>query len=241
MPSATEFITRAMHRLGYLEATESPKAADVIACFHALNDWIDALAAERVTVFYTARVEFDLQNGVGDYTIGVGGTFNRVRPMWIERAGVIPDDTAATPMELPLGVLLTVGEYQSIRQKTGASTYPTLLYYDHRWNAGLGTITVYPVPSVSVARVVLYVPEALAEFPDQTADVTFPPAWRRFITTNLALEIAPILGVTPSPALVAAAGEAKAIVKEANFRPLELRVDPAVMGASRRFNMETGE
>lgn len=240
MPTATQIITRAMHRLGYLEATESPSAADVDACFEALNDWVDALAAERVTLFYTPRVEVDLTSGQGDYTIGTGGNINRARPMWIEAASIIPDDTAADPIEIPIAVLRTVAEFQRIAVKSTESGRPSVLYYNHRWNSGLGTITLYPVPNVSTARVVLYVPEAITEFADKTTNYTFPPAWRRFLVTNLAVEIAPILAATVSPELAAAAADAKAIVREANQRPVELTVDPALTGFRHRFNILTG-
>lgn len=238
--TARDLITRAMHRLGYLEATETPRAADVSHAFEILNDWIDALAAERVTIYYSARQVLTLVSGQASYTIGTGGDFAIARPMFLDGVGVILDATATDPVETPIREY-TVAEFQSISQKSADSTAPTGIFYDRRWNAGLGTITVYPVPNVSTARLVLYVPTPLTEFATVDTAFTLAPGWRRFVVTNLAIELAPLLGAVVPPELAVAAAEAKAIVKEANFRPVELTVDPLLTAGRGRFNIETGD
>lgn len=237
-----ELFTASMHRLGYLEATETPDSADSDACLVAANAWIDALALEEMFLYRISRRVFNLQAGVGSYTIGTGATFDTPHPVSIYDSGVLPSPADASPREVTLGAPLSVQEYARIVAKSQSGAYPGAIYYDPAYTTAFGTIHVFPVPDTSTPDLVLYVPERLSEFTGLFDDLDYPPGYRRFLITNLAVEFAPILGSTPSQELMAAATESKMAVMRANVRPEELLIARDVPGMGRRghYDLFTG-
>lgn len=242
MPSATDIITRSLRLLGVLEATETPSAEDLSVGKVALDDFVDSLGLERASIFTVGRHIYPLLVGVATYTIGSGGAFNQVRPVWIDNASIRPDRTASPVAELPIGRPLNIAEWQGVTDKSSTSTWPTAFYYDYAWNAGLGLITVYPIPTSSLADLVLYTPEAASAFADLTTVYTMPPGWSRMYRYNLALELADDFGKNPSSRVERIAVQSLAAIKRANSRPTDASLDPSTPGlpAGGRFDLYTG-
>lgn len=226
-------LTASMHRLGYLEAIETPSNADAQAVKQAANDWIDQMRLDDLLVYRIARSVFNLQAAVASYTIGPGGTFNTARPVDIDRCGVIPDPSSSIPQEIPLGPPLSVQQYAMVPAKSITAQYPTAVYYDPGMTAGLATIYVLPVPTTATPDLVLYLPTVIAEFNDLTDDLEFPPGYRRMLITNIAVEAASILGAAPSQELMTAAADSKAAIQRSNIRIDELQLAPGTPGAYR--------
>jgi hypothetical protein len=136
---------------------------------------------------------------------------------------------------------MTLAEYQAIPIKTTTGSRPTAIYYDHAWAAGLGTITVYPVPDNSVCDLVLYTPGEAAVFADLTTVYTFPKGWSRMYRFCLAVELADDFGVTVSARVERIAIESLAAIKRSNFRMTDARLDPAMPGmrGGGRYNLYT--
>lgn len=243
MPSATDLITRSLRLLGVLDAIDTPSAEDLAAGKVALDDFVDALGVERASIYTVSRAVHSLSSGVSSYTIGTGGTFNQVRPVWIDNASVIPDGSASPVVEIPIGRPMTMSEYQSLPVKTTTGSHPLALYYDHAWTSGLGTIIVYPVPDNSLCDLVLYTPGVLSPFADLTTVYTYPPGYGRMLRYNLAMELADDFGATPSQRIERIAKESIAAVKRANARPHDARIDAGLPGmrAGGRFNLTTGD
>lgn len=223
-------ISSALKAIGVLGAGETADSEDTTDGLLRLNDLLDALGTERQSMFYVLRTTKTLTASTTSYTIGSGGSINIVRPTIIERAGLIIDTTATTPVEIPIPVL-TNQEYARDVIKTLTSALSTAIYYDHGWTAGLGIIYVLPIPTVSTTQLVLYTPQALTAFADLVTDYTFPPGYARFLRTNLALELAPEYGRPADPVLVQQAMDSKADVKRSNHRIAEMAL-PAGLGDS---------
>lgn len=236
--SALDFVKRAMKLLGVLDPAEDPEPDEAADGLVALNEFIDDLATQRQTIYAIARTLYPLTANVSSYTLGTGGVWDQVRPVWIERASVVPDRTVAKPIEIPIGAPITLKEYQAIAQKLATALYPDRLFWDQGWAAGLSTILVYPVPTASVASIVLYTPTALTVFADLATQYTFPPAYARMLRYNLAMELAPDYDVTPSALVVRNAGKSLANVKRANFKPTEASFDAALV-RGRGYNIYT--
>lgn len=238
--TATQIITNAAHKLGYLEAGETMTANDLDACFEAANAWLDSLGIRRTMIFLVDRVVHALVSGTPSYTIGSGGDINRARPVWIDDVSVLTDDTATDPVETPIGPPITVQRWQGISMKTTQGSWPDVTYYDHNWSAGLGRLYVYPIPNQSNSSLVLYLPTPVTEFADKAStQYTFPPGFRRALEHNLALEIAPVLDVMPSDDVRRIAQESLFDFEVANFRPSELIVDPFGHARRGRYNIES--
>lgn len=242
MPSANDFGTRALQLLGVIDPTQSPSPEDAQTAFDVLNDWIDGLGTQRLTIYYRARSTGTYTASASSITLGSGGTFNIVRPLWIDAAAYeIPGTSPA--VESPLEVW-NDQQYAAQSIKGLTSTLPTAIYVDFNWTAGLARLYAWPIPTQAIT-LVLYTPTALTEFADQSTDYTFPPGYRRAITFNLANELAPWYpSITPDPRIKEIAVESMANIKRANTRiPLAV-MDPVLLamgGAARRaFNYRTG-
>ncbi len=243
MSSARDIITRAFRLLGVFEASETPGPDDLAAGLSTLNEWISNLATQRASIFTVVPTAHPLTGSVASYTIGPGGDFNQVRPLWIDQVSVIPDRGAVPPIEVDISPMLTVQQYQQLPVKSTPSSYPTSAYYDYGFTgAGLGRITVYPVPTSSACDLVLYTPQPMGAFADLTTDYAFPPGYERMLRYNLALELAPEYDAVPSPTVLDVALSALADIKRANYRPADLQFDQALVGRSGRpFNCWTGQ
>jgi len=240
--SATDIGTRALRLLGVVDAVDTPAAEDIDTAFEALNDMVDDWGTQRQTIYYVTRSVFALTANTASYTLGSGGVWNIVRPAWIERVSVIPENSGSGntgPTELPIGRPISVQQYQGITIKTATSTYPDRLYWDHDWVNGLSTCYVYPVPTSSNAAIVLYTPAALTEFADLSTIYSFPPGYARALRYNLAIELAPEFGIDPPETVQRIAVTSMADIKRANFAPIEAQFDVALVGRRGRYNIQT--
>lgn len=237
MPHAQSFVTRALKSLGVVAAGETPDADDLNDGFTTLNEMIDAWATDRLVVYTVERVTLTWTAGSATRTIGEGGNFNRVRPMWLRKASVIPN---AGTQEIPLYVTEEASEYQRIPLKSTQSTIPQFLYNDKAHP--LSNLYLYPVPSVTVT-LVAYLPLALVQFADLTTEYDFPPGYARAIRTNLAMELAPDYEIEPSATLRDIAGRSKAEIMIPNAMSEIVPVDEAILSGNGRgghFDWRTG-
>ena len=239
--TARDIITATLRSIRVLGVGDNLEAEDANDGLDRLNDWLDSLALERLTMYYVLRTTKMLANNIASYTIGTGGDINIVRPTHIESAGLIQDTTAETPFEKPMEVW-TDQRWQGCRQKDLESAYPQAVYYDHNWVAGLATLYLWPIPiDCALTQLVIYTPVALLEFPTLDTDYTFPPGYRRFIRTNFAAEIASEYGKQLTADQSKNATLSKAQIKRGNIRPAELRVDAALIKGYDYFDWRTGE
>ena len=168
--TARDLITATLRSIRVLGVGDHLEAEDANDALNRLNDWLDALALERLSIYYVLRTVKLLANDIASYTVGTGGDINIVRPVHIESAGLIMDTSADPPFERPLEVW-TDQRWQGCRQKDLTSSYPQAVYYDHNWvdptasGNGLATLHVWPVPRECAAtQLVIYTPLALQEF-----------------------------------------------------------------------------
>lgn len=229
-----DIIKRAMKLAGALMAGETPTDDEAQDCLTHLNDLLDSWSAQSLTLFAQRRNAFNLTTDTQAYTIGAGGTFNIVRPLWVLSAKVIQDRNATTPIEIPCEVL-TVEQWAAIPVKSTKSTFPYSLWYDHAWSAGLGTISVYPIPDNGTAQLVLYTPTPHTAFADlAVTDYTFPPGYAEALRYNLAKRLFVEFGRQADPLVVQMADETLAFVKRANERPALARCGPEFIAIGRR-------
>lgn len=242
MPTAKYFIDGALQEIGVLASGETAQGSEGEEALNIANDFLDALGAERLSMFSVLRTPKTLVSGTASYTVGSGGDINIVRPLWIDTAMLVIDTSATTPTEVKIDVL-TDGEYAAWPSKTLQASQPSAIWYDHAWSAGLGRIYPLPIPNVGTTQLVLYTPQQPAsQFADyNTTSYTFPPAVRRMLRKNLALELAPSYpGCTVSPLLIGQANQSKAQFKSSNVRPLLKRGNPALASAGGTWNPNTG-
>jgi len=230
-----DVVTGALRELGVLAAGEVATADDAEDGRLALNNLIDQMAAERLQIFAITRTTWTI-TATASYTVGVGGTINVARPVYIDHVNLI--DTAPAPdNEIPLDSL-TDDAYAAIPNKAMTSTLPNRWYYNPTFP--LGTLYLLPIPTQSLLQGALYAAAAVSEFTSINTTFTLPPGYRMMLVKGLAVTLAPAYKVRLDGGLVAEAREAKGIVKRSNTRISDLSFDlGALIGTSGHYNIRT--
>ena len=236
MATVRDIATRSLKEIGVLAASETPTAEEGADALSTLNDLVNQWAAERLQIYTVTRTEWTITPSDGSYTVGTGGDVNVLRPVSVNEVRLM-DTTPAPDIEYPL-TKLTEDGYAAIPQKAMTSVWPTSWYYNPTYP--LATLIVWPVPTASGLKGVMYAPQAVASFADINATIDLPPGYLRMIVKNLAVEMAPMYGRQADGNLVAQAREAKEVVKRANRRLSDLSVDAAVVQGGRWFDFHTG-
>jgi len=235
----SDLIIRAVKEIGGVAKAEPLSADELTDGFNILNDMLDAWAAERLLIYQLVRSTYPLTANKQTYTIGVGGDFNAVRPVWIQDAGLI--NVAYTPtFELPVRIL-TIDEWAALTIKSQQATQSWYLWNDYGFP--LSTLSLWPVPSVSTLQLALYVPTPISQFANVNATVSFPPGYAEALRYNLAVRLCPSWGKQLDPVLANMASESLRTIQRANERFDTLGVDNALIGGADRgvFNYLTGQ
>jgi len=229
-----DLLTRALQDLKVYQAGEVLSADDAQLGLVTLNDWIDGLATDGLTVFTITRTTWTITNAAS-YTIGIGATISVARPTGPEAFHNIGyQDTSISPtLETQQGPVLSEDAYAALPQKTLTNVYPRYWYYNPTFGAtGFGTLSPWPVPTSSTLQGVIYVDTPVAEFAAITDTVSLPQGYRRFFRANLAKELAAAFDAQVSPDLQQAAMESRANIKRANSRLIDLSTDAAALFSS---------
>lgn len=194
--SAQSFILSALRLVGSLRSGQNLSNAELTDCQQVLNDMLDAWSAQKRTIFVVSRttldqnqVAFSLKAGQQTYTLGNATNnedFLLSRPPRLERVSVMYSASQQTPVELPMDMYDDV-QWQGVSNKSTPSLLPQVCYVE----TGFPDISLnfWPVPT-QANPVVLYIWQALQQFPDLTSPFSFPPGYARAIRFNLAVDLA---------------------------------------------------
>lgn len=238
MATAADLIRRSLKLLGVVAAGEPVTSEDEADALVELNHLTKSWANERLMAFGTsATTELGVnggQGGPGDpaYTSLLSGAF--VRPSRIDAIGFKPLGVAP---EVSVS-LLTDAEYQAVSDKEALGSIPSGAWVD--WG-GLGgpsniAILLTPVPSAS-GTLVLYVWNTVPVY-TLVSTINLPDGYENALAHALAIQMAPMFGVEPSPSLQNNALMAVTAIKRINMQPSLLRCD-GVSGS--RFNLVSGD
>lgn len=218
-----DLITRAMRLVGAISTGETPSAAEAQDSLDSLNDMLEAWSTERLAIYSITRSVYTIVSGTQRYTLGTGGTWDSVRPLRIENAGLVyknPNPTVEVPLER-----LNDDEWAAKRVKDLTSNLPRQFWYNEGWP--LGEFHLWPTP-LDANDVALYVWTPLTQFSTLTDTVTFPPGYADAIRYNLAVRMAPEFGLEVPNLVVAYADAALTKIKAYNAPDYEMRVDPSL-------------
>ena len=218
-----QLITASLQDLRVIQTGETASSEDSSFALERLNDWINGLATENLTVYTITRTIWTLSTAAS-YTIGTGGAVDVARPtgpLSIENIGF--QDTSVSPtMEYNLGPVLTEDGYAAIAQKALTSVYPQNWYYNPTFAAGLGLLVPYPIPTSATLQGVIYTHTPVSEFSALSETIALPPGYRRFLRLGLAKELSSAFDAGLTPELQVSANQAKSDIKRANMRLSDL-------------------
>jgi hypothetical protein len=222
MPSgivATELIASSMRLFGGIASNETPKAADIRDGLVVLNDMLENLSTESLSVWGSSNQTFNTIPGQATYTIGPLGDWDTQRPENI-------DDAYCTlaGVDFPVHVIDQLA-YNSITLKTMQQPLVNRLLYVNEFP--LGVVTLWPVPKQEIP--ITLTMRRLLTFPVQATDVlTGPPGFLKMLRYNHAVEFAPEFGMEPSATVIQVALDAKADFKRANLPEVVATYDGAI-------------
>lgn len=223
MPTLTarSFIIRALRIINAInvgEVPDSEEANDGLALFNAmLGNW----ATQRLTIPYSASVEYPTEVGKKVYSIGPGGDWDGVRPIKIRAAWMRIGDTHDIPLEV-----YEMERYGNIPLKGLSSPQSQGLYYEAQYP--LGFVTLYPVPT-SIFGVVMAVDGTFADLTLNTDMSGLPQGYALAMQYQLAKLLAVEYGKPMSEDAKTVARESFAAIKSANIKALDAQIDPQLI------------
>lgn len=221
-----EIIRSSMNLIGALAPGQSIPDYLSSSAMSIFNVMLDSFAGQKLAIYVSERKLYSLvanQGGPSNpYTLGVGGDWNQVRPMFIDRAGVVNNNNASQPLELGLQIL-SQQQWASIPVKNVFSTLPQSVYFENSYP--LINVYFYTIPQVDYLQVALYLPRAAAQVTALTDDVAMPAGYLDCYIYNLALRLAPQMGRPIDAWLVSEARNKLMWVKSNNIDMTELTTD----------------
>lgn len=240
--TVNELLIMCLRRIGVVGQGNTAQPEALIQALGAFNAFVDALGANRLMLYGETRTTWTIVSGTQSYAVGAAQAVNRVRPVYVEQLGSVAPiryiDTAGDPdVELPLQ-LLNDQQWRAVSTKALTGVLPSVAFYDPTYP--FGSIKLWPVPTSSTLQGVLYAPTSMAEFA-LSDTIALPPGYRRFLVTNVALELCPEFERTPPVGLPQLAAQAKADVERVNMRLTEMATDPMwSMGGGSVYNIYSG-
>lgn len=237
--TVNDLITDALTDLGVLQAGEVPTFSDSDLGFRRLNGLVDGWITQRLMIYTTDSGDGTF-TGAATFTVGFGGDCNILRPTLYNLITVVWYDANAVPqVEYPLTPFTDDGWF-NLPNKDMNAPQPT----NYWWRADfpLANITLWPGPTANANRFFrIYYPQQIVEFTALTQTVVLPPGYRRFIVSNLALELAPAFGVDPPPSLIQRARDSRDDVMRANQTISDLYFpNEALIGNRGSWSIYTG-
>lgn len=217
--TAQELIKAAYRAIGVIGQGKTPNSYLMENGLEALKIMLRGLSVTPGGLYFITVEEFAL-DGSDSYTIGSSGDFDTVRPVNI--VGGYTYTTGST-INYPLEI---IGErkYLNLQFKSDMSGEALYLWYNPTFGSTeLGTVYIYPPDDTNL---VINCLRPLSEPANIYADIIFPPEYDGYIKWNLALELAPENGRTPSALVVKNAGmykdEMEKYNRSANIEPVPI-------------------
>jgi hypothetical protein len=206
--------------IGVLANAESASGDEITDGLNSLNDVIENLSLENLSVWGGGGGTFPLVIGQASYTIGPLGNFATNRPVRIDDAYCTVNGVDFILNEWD------VGQYNAVAEKdTGG--IPEFFAYDNSFP--LAVLYLYPVPSQAMT-ISLSVPTLITSVASPTTTISLPPGYAKMLRALLAVEMSPEYGRPVTDTLRDLATQAKADVRRSNQKPAYAGFDIAIGG-----------
>lgn len=215
MTTATTIITDALGQIGIVDPVEALEADDANLGLRVLNRLVDALGTDALIPVATTWQSVPLTSG--SMTIGAAGDIVVTRPTRIEVGAYVVSGDVSFPLEK-----LNRQQWGEIAVK-GDTGIPRYYYYESQ-TAVLGTIKFWPAPDTTYTA---YLPlkSRLSAFADLTTNYSLADGYDEFLTSTLAVKLAPFYNREAPGSVIAASRIAKRYIKRLNVQVPQLNVD----------------
>lgn len=219
MATAMTIVTDALKEIGVLADAETPSSSMADDAFRALNRLMQ-LWSNSQSFAYVASTVSQALTGQASFTVGPTGDVVADRPISVETATVIRDGITY-PVEVTDNQ-----KWDSISYKAATGANTSIVYYAA--DVPNGIVNLWPLATGCTIN--LRVLNLVFEFPDLSTDVVMPPGYEEAFIKNLAVNLAPQFGTTPSPLTQRAAISSMKTISRTNNVIPTMSIDSSLMG-----------
>lgn len=243
MSTAVAIITGAFELLGVLEAGQTIGGELLSDGYRRLQNMMGSLGIQTLTAPTVSREVFNLVAGKGGpsnpYTIGPTGDLVTSRPNQLQGVGlVLGGNTPEATVEIPR-TLYTNDAYESIQIKEMQDALFTGVWFQP--TAVNARLLLWPVPSTTLNKLVIYRLEQLGPFTTLTANYTLPAGYDEMLEYNLAKRLQGPYRRQMLASDLELASESLAICKRQNYKVNDFATDPALTNSHVGwYNINTG-
>lgn len=214
--TARDLITRSLRLIGILASGEAAEASMTSDALISMNSVIDSWKNNGFMIFENDIIALSLISGQKTYTIGIGGDFNFARPVKINSAKFLSNNT-----EQDIEII-TESEWSDISNKDSSSNMPLKVYYNE--SSPLGELNFWPKPNTSLT-VNLYISTPVEKFTNLDATISLPPGYENLLVYSTADQIAPEYGAELTQRQLQILIETKADIMRKNTKPEYMSCD----------------
>lgn len=219
MATAITIITDALKEIGVLADAETPSGSMSSDSLRALNRLME-LWSNSQSFAYVASTVSKALTGQASFTVGPTGDVITDRPISIETATVVRDG-----ITYPVQVVDNQ-KWDTISYKAAGGANTSIIYYAA--DVPNGIVNLWPIATGCTLNV--RVINVVDSFPDLATDVVMPPGYEIALIKNLAVELAPQFGATPSPLTMKSAVTTMKTINRTNNVIPTLSIDSSLMG-----------
>lgn len=241
MTTALDVITDALQLLMVYAAGETVSDADAERGLSVLIDMLDDWSNQSLACYAILEQSAPLVPGKASYTIGTSGgaDINQTRPLKIldTPGSAYVQDANGNNYQV---TVVSRDRWNLIgnRSSVVTSNFPDTLFYDPQFPLGVINLTPFPTINYTLfwdSNAQLADPSVLS------STFSFPPGYKRAITTNLAICLKPYFKTAQiDPGIVVEAARTFGNIKRTNMRPVVARVDPELVSrAGPTYNIYT--
>lgn len=246
--TGTEIAQDAFAELNVFLPGEGMAPADGAYALRRLNGLLSEASQRAAFIPVISRNRFTLTSNKGGptnpYTIGIGGDFNITKPAnqnSLVAANLIL--TSSVPNVRVFMGIYTDQSYDANAIPDLANTQPTGVYFSPTYQGDLGAISLWPVPTIGLNDLELFIQQAVAQFADLSTTYFVPDGWPEFLKYNLADRLQGPYGKQLTQSAQRLAISTLGTVKRANQSKLSDLLNDASQFAGNRqafYNILTG-
>jgi hypothetical protein len=228
-PTASDLIIEALTHLGVYAPGDALQASDLASAFFTLQGIVDGWGAQPLTIFNRQIIgSFSATAGKGKYTLGTANTNDWVTSFLPPVIDLLTMSMGTLELQIAVD---TAAQWESIGIKSLQSNIINECWPNY--GAASHELNFYPVPNQSIP-INLYLLSAVQRLSSTAQVVQLPPAYQEFLTFELVIKCSTKFGAPIPEWIPAAYQDARTNVKAANFEPLDMQCDPALVSRGAR-------
>ena len=218
--TALTLITDTLLDMGVLANQAQPTAFQTQQALRKLNNLLESWSIEGLLVFGVTGNVLPLVAGKQVYSLGPGGDLDIPYPTNITSAFIrntyLP---SGQQQDWPL-YMYNDSEWENVPFKNQAAAWPNWGIW---FNSTYPLVYAYmlPVPTTSQYSVVIWTEDNFGTYTANTV-LALPPGYKRALTTNLFLELAPSYSIAVDDQTRQNAAESKAVIQLKNLQINEI-------------------